>query len=181
MFDAFTVSGSWWRVSHRGGRRNLLDTRLRTQLGKSSKWKCCFLMDFYRSGFDPLFSGVTDILRHFWFWSQKGGKTKLPKTSKMTKYSWFFVWKSVSKLWKRGLTPPPLIFLKKSIILRHKKSVSKLWIGRDPPFGKSPLDINIWPWKSSLSKAPWCWNYYSPNATLTNYWTQQVSLTRLTS
>ena len=29
--------------------------------------------------------------------------------------------------------PPPLILSKKSITFGHKKSVQKLWIGRDPP------------------------------------------------
>jgi hypothetical protein len=30
---------------------------------------------------------------------------------------------------KRGVTPPPLIFAEMSIGLKHKKSVSNLWIG----------------------------------------------------
>ena len=41
--------------------------------------------------------------------------------------------KCVSKLWKKGCDPPPLIFAEMSIGLKHKKSVSNLWIGRDPP------------------------------------------------
>ena len=45
-------------------------------LGKTSLAKCCSAMAFCRSGFDP-----------FDFGHKKGGKTKLPKTSKMTKYS----------------------------------------------------------------------------------------------
>ena len=54
--------------------------------------------------------------------------------------------KSVPKLWKSGLTPPPpLILSKKSITFGHKKSVQKLWIGRDPPppYGKIPLKSSI--------------------------------------
>ena len=34
---------------------------------------------------------------------------------------------------KGGCPPPPLIFAEMSIGLIHKKSVSNLWIGRDPP------------------------------------------------
>ena len=41
--------------------------------------------------------------------------------------------KCVSKLWKKGCDLPPLIFAEMSIGLIHKKSVSNLWIGRDPP------------------------------------------------